>query len=261
MINRKRITSSILITAVALSLAGCGEKEMPVSAEAAQTAEESTEESTEESVGSTEPAPSPTVAPTEEPAEESSDSEEISGVEENVESSESESGATEEEENALGYEITPVDDKVLYALQSCNLRSGPGTDYEKVGSLSYAQKITVNGKVEQGSKLWWVLKTEDGSIQMVSGGLVSEVKPSTGNNGSGGGSSGNNGNNNGNGGQPQQSGDSQPSDGNGGQPQTPPQTQQPPVDDGGGIGDGFNWDELEDVGGIEDWGGGSWFAD
>ena len=65
----------------------------------------------------------------------------------------------------------------MYATTNANLRSGPGTDYDKVGSLTYAQEIVCNGKVADGDKEWLVLKTEDGSIQMVSAKLVSRTKP------------------------------------------------------------------------------------
>ena len=80
----------------------------------------------------------------------------------------------------------------VYATTNANLRSGPGTDYDKVGSLTYAQEIVCNGKVADGDKEWLVLKTEDGSIQMVSAKLVSRTKPqpqSTGGTGSSGGGS------------------------------------------------------------------------
>ncbi len=102
----------------------------------------------------------------------------------------------------------------MYAATNANLRSGPGTEYDIVGSLSYAQEITVNGKVESGDKIWLVLKTEDGTTQMVSATLVSQTKPQpqqSNNNGGG------NGGGNGNSQQPQQ-----------------PQPQQPPADNSGG---------------------------
>ena len=78
----------------------------------------------------------------------------------------------------------------VYATTNANLRSGPGTDYDKVGSLTYAQEIVCNGKVADGDKEWLVLKTEDGSTQMVSAKLVSRTKPQP---QSSGGSSGGNG--------------------------------------------------------------------
>ena len=65
----------------------------------------------------------------------------------------------------------------MYATTNANLRSGPDTTYDIVGSLTYEQEITVNGKVEDGDKEWLVLKTEDGSTQMVSAKLVSRTKP------------------------------------------------------------------------------------
>ena len=62
-------------------------------------------------------------------------------------------------------------------VSNANLRSGPDTTYDIVGSLTYAQEIVCNGKVEDGDKEWLVLKTEDGSTQMVSAKLVSRTKP------------------------------------------------------------------------------------
>ena len=65
----------------------------------------------------------------------------------------------------------------MYATTNANLRSGPDTTYDIVGSLTYAQEIVCNGKVADGDKEWLVLKTEDGRIQMVSAKLVSRTKP------------------------------------------------------------------------------------
>ena len=78
---------------------------------------------------------------------------------------------------SLGYEIISTDDTTYYALQTCNLRSGPGTDYDKIGSLTYAQEIVCNGRVESGTKIWLVLKTDNDEVQMVSASLVSRDKP------------------------------------------------------------------------------------
>lgn len=243
MINRKMFKSAVIITAIMLSLTACGKKEQPVSAEPAQTIEESTEESVE----SLEVTPSPTVEPTTEPEEESSSSEE------SLDNSESE---VDTEEESLGYEIIDIEDKTLYATQNCNLRSGPGTDYEKVGSLSYAQQITVNGKVEQDGKIWWVLKSDTEEKQMVSGGLVSETKPAT-QSSSGNGSSGNSGSTGiggGTGSSGTGGGSGTGSSGTGG---SGGGSSQPPADDGfdaGSIG-------LPDVGGMQDWGGGGWISE
>lgn len=177
--NKKLFKSAVIITAVMLSVSGCAggcsKQAEPVIAESTEETPEPEESIPEESEESLEPTPSPTVEPEESIPEESSESEEVE---------------PEESEPDLGYEIIPIDEVTMYATTNCNLRGGPGTQYDKVGSLSYAQEIVCNGKVEDGDKLWLVLKTDDGSTQMVSGSLVSRDKPSTNSNtGNGGGSS------------------------------------------------------------------------
>lgn len=163
-------------------ISGCGKKEEPVIAEAVE-AQEPEETEIPEPEPIVEPEPEPEPEPIVEP--------------------ESEPIVEPEPEPDLGYTINPMEDTKFYALQSCNLRGGPGTDYDKVGSLSYAQEIVCNGKVEDGDKEWLVLKTEDGSTQMVSAKLVSRTKP-----------------------QPQQSTNTNNSGGNG-------STTQPPASNGG----------------------------
>ena len=178
MINKKLFKSAFIITAVMLSLSicagGCSKQAEPVMADA--TVEEP---EPEESIESPDPAPSPNVEPTKENIEDIENEEEVP--------------SEEEAEPDLGYTIIPMDEVTMYATTTCNLRGGPGTDYDKVGSLSYAQEIVCNGKVEDGDKEWLVLKTEDGSTQMVSAKLVSRTKPqpqqSTNTNNSGGNSS------------------------------------------------------------------------
>ena len=110
---------------------------------------------------------------------------------------------------AADFEIVPIDDTTMYCTSnSANIRKGPNTEYDKVGTLSHAQGIVVNGKVETADSTWYVIKTENSDdIQMVSGSLLSTTKPqqttkpsgntgSTGNTSqpSGGGSSSNGGN-------------------------------------------------------------------
>ena len=218
--NKKLFKSAVIITAVMLSVSGCAggcsKQAEPVIAESKEETPEPEESTPEESEESLEPTPSPTVEPTEEPVEESSESEEVE---------------QEESEPDLGYEIIPIDEVTMYATTNCNLRGGPGTQYDKVGSLSYAQEIVYNGKVEDGDKLWLVLKTDDGSTQMVSGSLVSRDKPQpqqskpSGNTGTGGGSS------------QQPSGGGSTGGGNGGG-STGGGSSQPSGDDGTGVGGG-----------------------
>lgn len=154
---------------------GCSKQTDPVIADA--TVETPEPEESVESIESTEPTPSPTVEPTEESIDDtiSSESEDNIASEENTINEEE--IQSEEVEPDLGYTIIAIDEVTMYATTNANLRSGPGTDYDKVGSLTYAQEIVCNGKVADGDKEWLVLKTEDGSIQMVSAKLVSRTKP------------------------------------------------------------------------------------
>lgn len=225
MINKKMLKSAFLITAIMLSVTGCsdgcGKQAEPAIADSPVATQEP-----EESLESIEPTTSPTVTPTEKPIEESKESEEVAPSEEVKPSEEIASSeeikSSEEVEPDLGYEIISTDDTTYYALQTCNLRSGPGTDYDKIGSLTYAQEIVCNGRVESGTKIWLVLKTDNNEVQMVSASLVSRDKPQQQPSSGGNGSSGQQDNSGNQGGQQQQ-----PSSGG--------QQTQPPADDGQGV--------------------------
>lgn len=74
-------------------------------------------------------------------------------VEENEEQSEEE--ATEEEEEVAGEETEPeytVTEltAVKYANQASNVRSGPSTDYERIGSLALNQEVQITGQASTG---------------------------------------------------------------------------------------------------------------
>ena len=189
MTNKKLFKSAVIISAVMLSVSGCAggcsKQAEPVIADA--TVETP---APEESTESSEPTPSPTVEPTQESIDDtiSSESEDNIASEENAINEED--IQSEEVEPDLGYTIIAIDEVTMYATTNANLRSGPDTTYDIVGSLTYAQEIVCNGKVADGDKEWLVLKTEDGSIQMVSAKLVSRTKPQP---QSSGGSSGGNG--------------------------------------------------------------------
>ena len=175
MTNKKLFKSAVIITAVMLSVSGCAggcsKQAEPVIADATVETPE-----TEESIESTEPTPSPTVEPTQESIDDtiSSESEDNISSEENTINEEE--IQSEEVEPDLGYTIIAIDEVTMYATTNANLRSGPDTTYDIVGSLTYAQQITVNGKVESDGKVWYVLKNED-KTEMVSGSLLSTTKP------------------------------------------------------------------------------------
>ena len=154
---------------------GCSKQTEPVIADA--TVETPEPEESIESTESSEPTPSPTVEPTQESIDDTISSESEDNIESEENTINEEDIQSEEVEPDLGYTIIAIDEVTMYATTNANLRSGPDTTYDIVGSLTYAQEITVNGKVEDGDKEWLVLKTEDGSIQMVSAKLVSRTKP------------------------------------------------------------------------------------
>ena len=227
MLNKKMFKSVVIIIAVMLSISGCAggcsEQTEPVIADASVETPEP-----EESTESTEPTPSPT--PTVEPTQESIEDIVSSESEDNIASEENtineENIQSEEVEPDLGYTIIAIDEITMYATTNANLRGGPGTDYDKVGSLTYAQEIVCNGKVADGDKEWLVLKTEDGSTQMVSAKLVSRTKPQP---QSSSGSSGGNGSTT----TQQPSGGGQPSSGGSGGGNGGSGGGTPPADDGG----------------------------
>ena len=189
MTNKKLFKSAVIITAVMLSVSGCAggcsKQAEPVIADATVETPEP-----EESTESSEPTPSPTVEPTQESIDDTISSESEDNIESEENTINEENIQSEEVEPDLGYTIIAIDEVTMYASTNANLRSGPGTEYDIVGSLSYAQEITVNGKVEKDGKQWFVLQSDTEEKQMVSGSLVVYQKPqpqqSSGNNGNGG---------------------------------------------------------------------------
>ena len=90
-------------------------------------------------------------------------------TEENSEAvSESDSEAVVEPE----FTVTEVT-ATKYATQSINVRSGPSTDYDKIGSLSTNQEITVNGVCDQTG---WFRFDLNGTVAFVSNRYVSDEK-------------------------------------------------------------------------------------
>lgn len=69
------------------------------------------------------------------------------------------------------YTVTDMN-KTMYAKQSVNLRSGPDTSYDKVGSLSTNQKVTITGQADTG----WYRISFDGNIAFVSNKYLSNNK-------------------------------------------------------------------------------------
>ena len=64
-----------------------------------------------------------------------------------------------EEPELPAYEVTPLKEAtVMYAAASLNVRQGPSTGYEIVGSLDYGEDITVTGQADTG---WYEIEYQD----------------------------------------------------------------------------------------------------
>lgn len=75
-------------------------------------------------------------------------------------------------------EITFIDcDEVVYAISTVNLRSGPSTDYDKVGSLSVGDSVTRTGIGTGAYENWSRVILSDGTEVYVSSKYVSTTKP------------------------------------------------------------------------------------
>lgn len=62
-------------------------------------------------------------------------------------------------EPVADYTVESMDAQTMYAQQSVNLRQGPSTEYDRVGSLSTNQSVTIIGYVETASGKWYQLST------------------------------------------------------------------------------------------------------
>lgn len=78
-----------------------------------------------------------------------------------------------ETEEEAAYTVEAIEAKSMYAKQSVNVRSGPSSDYEKLGSLSWAQEVAVTGVADTG----WYQIGYNGGIAYVSDSYLVETKP------------------------------------------------------------------------------------
>lgn len=82
------------------------------------------------------------------------------------------SGMTADEEKV--YTVTPFDEiRVMYASNSVNVRKGPSTDFEKVGSLKLGQEVSVTGQADTD---WYEIQY-GGGCSYVSNKYLQDEKP------------------------------------------------------------------------------------
>ena len=74
--------------------------------------------------------------------------------------------------------FTEVNEQV-WATDTVNIRSGPSTDTEKVGSLSRGQSVTRTGVGTGDYAKWSRVELEDGTVVYIASSYLSTTKPST----------------------------------------------------------------------------------
>lgn len=167
----KMLVYGLVTVMLMSSLSGCSgckdKTEENVTSEivSEETTEEISEEISEEALVETSEAVSEEVL--EEPAEE--ESEEVS-EETSAETSEAPSEEVSEE-TTPAYTVEPMS-ATMYAQRSVNVRKGPGTDYERVGSLTTNQEVTVTGKASTG----WYEISYNGEVAYVSNSYLGNEK-------------------------------------------------------------------------------------
>jgi len=63
----------------------------------------------------------------------------------------------------------------MYAVSSVNVREGDNADTNKVGSLSFAQEVSVTGQSIETK--WYQIKLSDGTLAYVSNNYLSLTRP------------------------------------------------------------------------------------
>ncbi len=91
--------------------------------------------------------------------------------EENVKTSASSEKTTQK--MVPDYTVKDIEKKTMYATMSLNIRKGPGTSYESVGSIRKNQAVTVNGAVNDSH---WVRVEYNGKAGYASGKYLSDKK-------------------------------------------------------------------------------------
>ncbi len=144
---KKRIIAFTMIISL-LSLTACS-NQATTSEPEPQTETISTEAETEQI--STEPETETTETETTETETTETTETEATKADEQLQS---EAGQTTSEES--NYTVTPMT-ATMYAQQAVNLRQGPGTNYDKTGSLSTNQSVEVTGYTDVASGKWYQL--------------------------------------------------------------------------------------------------------
>lgn len=159
--KQKIVIGGVCLT-LALSLVGCGGQTAPEPQEPKQEVQQAEPISTET------PAPTIETKPEAEP--------------EDMEPVEVQTDEVEDNETAPIEEEQPIDlftevNEIVYATGAVNLRSGPGTTFDKVGSLSTGDSATRTGIGTGEAENWSRIMLGSGNVVYVSSNYLSLTKP------------------------------------------------------------------------------------
>ena len=173
---KRLVKKTALLLALCLVFTGCAQQ-APVTAEVAETESETVADSTvEESVvPTTETGVEETEAESVEKTTEAETTETETTPEETaVEDEAKTNGQSAESGENKSFTVTRFEEaKTLYATIALNFRRGPSTDYERAGSLSMAEEVTVLGQADTG----WYFFMKNGEAVYASDKYFSETKP------------------------------------------------------------------------------------
>ena len=154
----KRITAILMALTLTAALTACGESNIELAQ--ADTQSEAESEYLEDLAEDEELAEGEDLTENEDLTED----EDLTGDEDLVED--------EEPAEEVDYEVEDIEAVTMYASTSVSLRTGPSTDYEKVGSLSTNEAVTVTGVADTG---WYRLNYKDTEVY-VSNNYVQDTK-------------------------------------------------------------------------------------
>ena len=173
---KKRLYLALLVTlTTAFVLTGCNGCNTETVEETTEsiTSEEAVEENTED-------VAEPTTEETTETdtSEEVTEETETSEVEETMEDvaeptteETTETETSEEVAETPAYTVTDME-KTMYAQRSVNVRTGPTTDYEKIGALNTNDEVKVTGQSDNG----WYRIEYNGNTGFVSNNYLGDIK-------------------------------------------------------------------------------------
>ena len=176
-VSRKALVMGFLYVIAAIFLSGCGKSEKADSSEKKEISDENREssnldssEETSSAIDSTEETEAATQGQTE---QQTTAKEVLSEVQQTKATTPETQTSLKEPETELVTEAFHVTDThmTMYASQDVNVRKGPSANYERIGSLSTNQEVTVTGQADTG---WYRISYRGGEAYVSNNYLTSE---------------------------------------------------------------------------------------